>query len=83
LATAPKANATAEVKKAERAIANRGDETLVVLAFSADQKRVMGLEPTTATLATWRSTTELHPQEISPSPLKNYKGDCQDDKVTR
>ncbi len=25
-------------------------------------KRVMGLEPTTATLATWRSTTELHPQ---------------------
>ena len=22
----------------------------------------MGLEPTTATLATWRSTTELHPQ---------------------
>src|SRR5438270_379887 len=23
----------------------------------------MGLEPTTATLATWRSTTELHPPE--------------------
>jgi hypothetical protein len=26
-----------------------------------NKKRVMGLEPTTATLATWRSTTELHP----------------------
>jgi hypothetical protein len=26
------------------------------------EERVMGLEPTTATLATWRSTTELHPQ---------------------
>lgn len=23
----------------------------------------MGLEPTTATLATWRSTTELHPHK--------------------
>src|SRR5579875_3892576 len=31
----------------------------------------MGLEPTTATLATWRSTTELHPLDgeniVSPS----------------
>src|SRR5262249_29884280 len=26
------------------------------------QERVMGLEPTTPTLATWRSTTELHPR---------------------
>ena len=25
-------------------------------------ERVMGLEPTTTTLATWSSTTELHPQ---------------------
>ena len=24
----------------------------------------MGVEPTTATLATWRSTTELHPQRL-------------------
>src|SRR5262245_9197944 len=28
------------------------------------QERVMGLEPTTATLATWRSTTELHPHGL-------------------
>ncbi len=27
------------------------------------EERVMGVEPTTATLATWRSTTELHPQQ--------------------
>src|SRR5208283_2976886 len=26
------------------------------------RERVMGIEPTTATLATWRSTTELHPR---------------------
>src|SRR2546423_7384744 len=32
-----------------------------VLGFT---ERVMGLEPTTATLATWRSTTELHPQSL-------------------
>src|SRR3954453_22888496 len=32
------------------------------MAFSAGKERVMGLEPTTATLATWRSTTELHPR---------------------
>src|SRR5262249_25503454 len=30
-------------------------------------ERVMGLEPTTATLATWRSTTELHPRSIQSS----------------
>src|SRR5256884_4178506 len=29
------------------------------------EKRVMGLEPTTATLATWRSTTELHPRDLA------------------
>src|SRR5207244_180814 len=29
------------------------------------KERVMGLEPTTATLATWRSTTELHPHDTS------------------
>ncbi len=37
----------------------------------------MGLEPTTATLATWRSTTELHPQEKKELPphliQTNYK----------
>ena len=41
------------------------------------QERVMGLEPTTATLATWRSTTELHPQrrqrEMAPAAIRNYK----------
>ncbi len=31
-------------------------------SFGLHTERVMGLEPTTATLATWRSTTELHPQ---------------------
>src|SRR5262245_35021207 len=37
----------------------------------------MGLEPTTATLATWRSTTELHPRFLlivsllTPSNYKN------------
>jgi hypothetical protein len=34
----------------------------------------MGLEPTTATLATWRSTTELHPHgwefALLPYPLR-------------
>jgi hypothetical protein len=37
---------------------------LAKLAGHLGQKkeRVMGLEPTTATLATWRSTTELHPR---------------------
>jgi hypothetical protein len=37
----------------------------------------MGLEPTTATLATWRSTTELHPQQnrqkANPLSNRNYK----------
>ena len=36
----------------------------------------MGLEPTTATLATWRSTTELHPH----SSHSNYKCDATDFK---
>src|SRR5689334_3313556 len=43
----------------------------------------MGLEPTTATLATWRSTTELHPHEgrsQSPSSKRNYKGAAFDFK---
>src|SRR5262249_22674331 len=60
----------------------------VRLAFSADGERVMGLEPTTATLATWRSTTELHPRAIgcngtgdSVVPLnRNYKGAGRRDK---
>jgi hypothetical protein len=36
----------------------------------------MGFEPTTATLATWRSTTELHPQDEGRNVLllhTNYK----------
>src|SRR5437868_2533853 len=35
-------------------------------------ERVMGLEPTTATLATWRSTTELHPRSIREE-TENYR----------
>src|SRR3954453_11872663 len=45
----------------------------------------MGLEPTTATLATWRSTTELHPHRghclsTTPTPnckaaVRNFKGE--------
>src|SRR5436309_2984167 len=43
----------------------------------------MGLEPTTPTLATWRSTTELHPPIAGwkdgkpigfPIPISHYKG---------
>src|SRR5437016_2284125 len=49
-----------EVKKAEKTrgadAKHPGPESLL-----GRQERVMGLEPTTATLATWRSTTELHP----------------------
>ncbi len=42
----------------------------------------MGLEPTTATLATWRSTTELHPrwEEKDFLHITNYKAaflDCK------
>jgi hypothetical protein len=33
-----------------------------VAGLLGQEERVMGLEPTTATLATWRSTTELHPR---------------------
>jgi hypothetical protein len=33
------------------------------------QERVMGFEPTTTTLATWHSTTELHPQFIQVSNI--------------
>src|SRR5215469_827679 len=33
----------------------------------------MGLEPTTATLATWRSTTELHPHGRGALLNTNYK----------
>ncbi len=33
-----------------------------VLPGANKKKRVMGIEPTTTTLATWCSTTELHPQ---------------------
>src|SRR5262249_23705060 len=33
------------------------------------QERVTGVEPTTATLATWRSTTELHPHRGHSPPL--------------
>jgi hypothetical protein len=31
------------------------------------QERVMGIEPTTTTLATWCSTTELHPLVVTGS----------------
>ena len=42
-----------------------------VLIFQSLRERVMGLEPTTATLATWRATTELHPHAgRSPFPPK-------------
>ena len=34
----------------------------------------MGLEPTTATLATWRSTTELHPRNSGHPGLWWEKG---------
>ena len=34
-------------------------------------KRMMGLEPTTSTLARLRSTTELHPRYIDPSSGKS------------
>ena len=42
----------------------------------------MGLEPTTATLATWRSTTELHPRGREKHSLctSNYKADLPDCK---
>src|SRR2546429_2396506 len=37
------------------------------------EERVMGVEPTTATLATWRSTTELHPRGEVFALSPNYK----------
>src|SRR6516162_11756266 len=44
------------------------------------QERVMGLEPTTATLATWRSTTELHPPDPHRPFFPNYKSEPGDFK---
>src|SRR5579871_2517757 len=48
-----------EVKKAGEAGKCKG---LRLPGLPGCGERVMGLEPTTATLATWRSTTELHPR---------------------
>jgi hypothetical protein len=52
-----------EVKKAEKGANAQTTQIFVLATFPAGIERVMGLEPTTATLATWRSTTELHPHE--------------------
>ncbi len=52
------------------------DPGLHVFAVS---KRVMGIEPTTTTLATWRSTTELHPQK---RPTNEYKSPSRQIKPT-
>ena len=39
--------------------------------FRPTTERVMGLEPTTATLATWRSTTELHPHHCQSGIIQH------------
>jgi hypothetical protein len=40
-------------------------------SFIVFLERETGLEPATATLATWNSTTELLPQEKKPEILKH------------
>ena len=49
-------------KKAEKAEKTWIETIAVFSSLLGRKERVMGLEPTTAALATRRSTTELHPR---------------------
>ena len=82
------ADAPPKVKKAEKSRRQPRSLATAILRPSRPKERVMGLEPTTATLATWRSTTELHPQlagfswragQVIPH-TPNYKPDNLDGK---
>ncbi len=43
---------------------DEGEQIAIFGMIKVYEKRAMGFEPTTSSLGSWHSTTELHPQAV-------------------